>query len=189
MAVKKPDRRIARTRAALVKAFVALFFERPYDRVTVADIVAHAGVGRSTFYEHYTDKEEILADSIRAPFTLLASSVDRGSDVAAVTRVLDHFWQHQQQARSLFGSSARRPIARVLASLIGERLRVRRGATTDDAPVRLAAVALAESQIGSIATWLRGELACSGAELAEVLHRLAQASAKAIGNASGNASG
>ena len=45
--------RKAQTKEALLTAFRDLFFERGYEAIRVGDIIARAGVGRSTFYEHY----------------------------------------------------------------------------------------------------------------------------------------
>ena len=44
----------------------ALARERPLDEVTIADIVERAGVNRSSFYQHYSDKETLLADALDA---------------------------------------------------------------------------------------------------------------------------
>lgn len=60
MSDDRPDRRIARTRRALKEALAALVLERGYEGVTVQDIIDRADVGRSTFYAHYTDKDELL---------------------------------------------------------------------------------------------------------------------------------
>ena len=66
MAVVATDRRIERTREALEGAFIRLILEgRRYDRITIAGLIARAGVGRSTFYEHYRNKDELLAATIR----------------------------------------------------------------------------------------------------------------------------
>ena len=45
------DRRTQRTRAAVLGAFTELFLSRRR-RIRAADLIAEAGVGRSTFYEH-----------------------------------------------------------------------------------------------------------------------------------------
>ena len=42
------DRRRARTRQALLQAFISLMFERRYDGFGVADLIERANVGRST---------------------------------------------------------------------------------------------------------------------------------------------
>src|SRR5215469_3593940 len=53
------DRRVARTRALLHRAHLALILEKGYEAVTVEDICAAADVGRSTFYAHYPNKEAL----------------------------------------------------------------------------------------------------------------------------------
>ncbi|WP_280215462.1 helix-turn-helix domain-containing protein [Nocardia cyriacigeorgica] len=37
--------------------------ERGYERVTVTDVIDRADVGRSTFYAHYRDKDDLLVVS------------------------------------------------------------------------------------------------------------------------------
>ncbi|MBI4496380.1 MAG: TetR/AcrR family transcriptional regulator [Chloroflexi bacterium] len=56
----KTDRRVQRTRALLQKALIALISERGYDAVTIQDIVDRANVGRTTFYLHYSSKDELF---------------------------------------------------------------------------------------------------------------------------------
>ncbi len=57
---RKLDRRVARTRNLLRQALVSLMTEQSYDSITVQNILDRADVGRSTFYSHYRDKEELL---------------------------------------------------------------------------------------------------------------------------------
>jgi AcrR family transcriptional regulator len=54
------DRRSRRTRQALHQALIHLIVERGYDEITVADIAEAADTGRSTFYAHFTDKDDLL---------------------------------------------------------------------------------------------------------------------------------
>jgi AcrR family transcriptional regulator len=175
----KPDRRVQRTRSALLQAFVSLMLEpRRYDQITVADIVGRANVGRSTFYEHFRNKDEILAESIRVPFAPFVRSVEPGAGVAGLYPMLDHFWQNRDQARSIF-VARRRKVVRILAGMLKSRLSEHAGAQTPNAELktRLAAMALAEAQVGTVAAWMSGEIICGKAALAEVLHHMAQACA------------
>ena len=167
------DQRTQRTRRALLGAFNALFFERSYDRITVGAIVRHAGVGRSTFYEHYVDKEDLLSASIRAPLAGLAATVDRGNDAGGARRAISHFWQNRTQARFLFAGGARAPITRVLASMIAERLDAR-APGANRRSTQLAAVAIAESHVGTVAAWLRGEIEASANDVADALHAISR---------------
>lgn len=58
------DARIERTRRSLQLALLELAQQHPLDDITIASIVARAGVNRSSFYQHYSDKETLLADAL-----------------------------------------------------------------------------------------------------------------------------
>ena len=55
------DPRIARSRAALREAFIALVEEHGIDGFSVGDLCTSAGLNRGTFYNHFRDKESLLA--------------------------------------------------------------------------------------------------------------------------------
>ena len=56
----RPDRRVARSRRALKEALTDLILEKGYESVTVQDVIDRADVGRSTFYAHFVDKDDLL---------------------------------------------------------------------------------------------------------------------------------
>lgn len=86
------DRRVQRTRTALYDALVSLIREKDYDAISVADILAVANVGRSTFYAHFTSKDDLLAKSLDRLKALLAEAVAAAqadhADAAALSRVV-----------------------------------------------------------------------------------------------------
>ena len=55
------DRRVARSRAAMVAAFEELLAEKPYEDITVTDIARKADVDRKTFYKHFGSIDGLLA--------------------------------------------------------------------------------------------------------------------------------
>jgi AcrR family transcriptional regulator len=61
---KRVDRRVQRTRQLLSSALMSLTIEKGYASVTVQDIIDRANLGRSTFYAHYQDKEDLLLSGI-----------------------------------------------------------------------------------------------------------------------------
>jgi AcrR family transcriptional regulator len=63
---QKIDRRVSRTRRNLQDALFALILEKGYDSVTVEEITNRADLGRTTFYLHYHDKEDLLMQAVRS---------------------------------------------------------------------------------------------------------------------------
>ncbi|UCG38359.1 MAG: TetR/AcrR family transcriptional regulator [bacterium] len=71
--VTKPDekpstrqgKRVRATRRRLLKAARELFAEKGIDLTTIDDITQRADVGKGTFYYHFTDKNEVIAELIR----------------------------------------------------------------------------------------------------------------------------
>jgi AcrR family transcriptional regulator len=59
------DRRVRRTHQHLGDALVGLLHEKRYETIAVKEILARANVGRSTFYAHFSGKDELLASEIR----------------------------------------------------------------------------------------------------------------------------
>lgn len=62
-----PDAR----RMQILDAAQTLFFERGWDAVTLADVIAAAGISKGGFYHHFTAKEDLL-DGIVQRFTIQA---------------------------------------------------------------------------------------------------------------------
>ncbi len=70
-------------RGRLMQAAFALYRERGFERVTVAEIAARAGLTERTFFRHFADKREVLfagADVLRE---LLVSTVVKAPAAAA----------------------------------------------------------------------------------------------------------
>jgi len=57
---KVVDRRVQKTRQLLQEALTGLIAEKGYDSITIQHILDRANVGRSTFYAHFQDKEQLL---------------------------------------------------------------------------------------------------------------------------------
>jgi AcrR family transcriptional regulator len=54
------DRRVQKTRKLLQDALIELVAEKGYELVSIQEILDTANVGRSTFYAHFQDKEQLL---------------------------------------------------------------------------------------------------------------------------------
>ena len=57
---KKEDLRIRKTRASLYKNFLQLMEEKSFEEISITDICKSSSINRSTFYDHFKDKYELL---------------------------------------------------------------------------------------------------------------------------------
>jgi AcrR family transcriptional regulator len=101
------DRRIQRTRQLLQDALIAVILEKGFDAATVQDVIDRANVGRSTFYAHFQDKEDLLLsgfEHLRTEFEkhLLSASVTSTSPWALSLSM----FQHAEGQRSLYKALA-----------------------------------------------------------------------------------
>lgn len=62
MAQRKEYRSAARSRRLIRQAFLDLLKERPFEKITITDIVNRADLNRSTFYAHYPDINGVIAE-------------------------------------------------------------------------------------------------------------------------------
>jgi AcrR family transcriptional regulator len=99
---QKKDRRSLRTRQVLDGALFELMLEKRYDSITVQDIIDRANVGRSTFYAHYQDKEDLAVSSLEHMLDRL--SEDFGQDASKGERIVYTvgLFQHVQEQHQLF---------------------------------------------------------------------------------------
>jgi AcrR family transcriptional regulator len=81
-----PDAR----RAQILDAAQTLFFERGWDGVTLADVIARAGISKGGFYHHFTAKEDLL-DGIVERFTVQALEDTANARAAADGDALSRF--------------------------------------------------------------------------------------------------
>jgi AcrR family transcriptional regulator len=98
-----PDRRTQRTRQTLSHALIALIQEKRYEAITVQDICDRANVGRSTFYAHYQDKDDLLASNFQQMMQSLGSQVEwrNGQFVFPVAPLFQHVQEHHHLYRAL----------------------------------------------------------------------------------------
>jgi len=158
----RQDRRVARTRTALIEAFNHLVLARRQKAIRVADIVAKANVGRSTFYEHYRSTDDIRIEALSRPLAALADAAAGLGDLERLEGLLVHFWQNRQRAREHLTGRAGERTTRLLVDMVEQRL----GEAEAAIPRRLAAMQLAEAAFAPVRGWLAAEAPCTAAALA-----------------------
>ena len=176
-----------RTRELLRRAFLSLVLEKGYDRITVQDILDRADVGRSTFYAHYRDKEDLLLDGFEDIRAALAaernvSEDEPGADVELLQPMLAVF-MHVERHRQFWGPLSRKGGAELITrflresvdDLVRQHLQSHLGASPVD-PIQIEAAVqfVAGACMGLLIWWLDHEdIPSSAEEIHTTFRRLA----------------
>jgi AcrR family transcriptional regulator len=157
------DPRIARTRSSLQQALLELARERPLEAVTVGDIAERAGVNRSSFYQHYSDKETLLADALDAAAEEAAAQLPTLEGLphgppAALFAYLAHVDANADLYRRALGEQGSAVVmARVRGSIetvVREAVAGSAVRSFADVPIDVVAAGITGSALGVIRAWV-----------------------------------
>jgi AcrR family transcriptional regulator len=102
---RKPDQRVRRTHERLGSALVALIQEKPIDDVTVQEVLDRASVGRSTFYLHFRDTDDLLLSQLEkfleGMSTALSLRKEKSHRVVPVAELFAHIGSQKKLYRAL----------------------------------------------------------------------------------------
>lgn len=161
----RPDRRVSKTRKALKDALTDLILDKGYESITVQDVIDRADVGRSTFYAHFIDKDDLLM-AIFADLQI--PGPDTGAwkaDDPAFSWTLDLF-RHFGSGKRLFsavtssqsGAVARRETKRWLEELARAELsRLRMARKVERMTLETVVSFLVGTFLGFMDWWMRPE--------------------------------
>jgi AcrR family transcriptional regulator len=135
--------------------------ESGYEKVRVLDVVERSRVARSTFYEHFQSREDLLRDSMRGPLEMLAALAAPSCDLARVASFLHHFKENRELAKSLMRNPGTDALVELLAALIAARC--------EFCTSEIAARAVAGAQMAVLSSWLDGNDTRSTGEVAQTL--------------------
>ena len=152
----RDDRRVRRTRGAIRDALVALIVERGWDGFSVQDLCERADVGRSTFYMHFADKEEVLAGGfadlggeIRAELARSGAARPLGFSRA----LLDHAQGHLQVFRAMVGRRSSHLVQGRMRDLVLELVREDMARILPPGPRRDGAAAFLAGALFELLIW------------------------------------
>ena len=136
MAKKPIDRRVVRTRTMLQQALFSLILKKGYEAITIEDICDAANVGRSTFYAHYTSKDDLKRSGLENHLRKML--VERQRDALATPgdirdrslgfslTMFEHARDHMDLYRALVGGHggnvALGSIRQILSDLVRDEL-------------------------------------------------------------------
>jgi AcrR family transcriptional regulator len=178
---RKPDRRIRQTRDALGDALVALMQERDFSTITVQHVLDRAGVGRSTFYAHYRDKNDLwmsdVEDFLGYMSSLLKNSREASRRVAPVRELFAHVHEMRKLVAAFESSGKMQEFLELgqeyFARSIEQRLVAIAGTPAiEPARRRATAQAFAGSLLSLLRWWLHQRKADSPEEMDRLYHQM-----------------
>jgi AcrR family transcriptional regulator len=174
------DRRAVRTRARLSEALLRLLVTRPYEAVTVEEICAEAAVGRSTFYAHFADKDDLKRrglDLLQGELTLARAATSGDRAFGFCEAFFAHAAAHQGHIRALGdgrGTAVSRDRLRaILSDQISRDLLARRPEIARSPDFRPRVAAAVAALIGLFDWWLAEGGVRPPGEMAALFRQLA----------------
>lgn len=176
----KMDRRVLHTREALGDALVALMHEMPFDSITVQQVLDRAEVGRSTFYSHYRDKDDLFLSDVEDFFeltsTLLECHHDKSRRVAPVAELFAHVAEAREFYAALVASGKIHDVMQLgqgyMARSIEQRLSRMSERTGDCACPTATSQALAGAMLSLMSWWIGCGMPGTPKEMDDLFHKL-----------------
>src|SRR5262245_32775203 len=175
----RTDRRVNRTRRALKDALTDLIVEQGYEAVTVQDVIDRADVGRSTFYAHFLDKDDLLMATLADLDVPSPDTTSWQPDDPAFGWTLELF-RHFGSGKRLFkavasgdsGALARRETTQRLERLVRAELsRLKAARKLDAFRIETVTRFLVGTFIGFMDWWMREENEHLPAEVVDHAYR------------------
>lgn len=178
---QKIDRRVLRSRYRLGEAMIKLIQEKPFDEITVQEVLDRAGVSRTTFYTHYRDKDDLFMSDLDEFLEGAAAMLSRGKDPSERVAPVHEFFAHVAEGRNIYD-------ALVAAGRIDDFMELARGHFARGIERRLAdsgrghwmeaksrsalAHALAGAMLSLLSWWIDRGMTVPPLEMDDLFHRM-----------------
>jgi AcrR family transcriptional regulator len=166
------------------KALVCLIAEKPYDAIVVKEILDRANVGRSTFYTHFRDKDDLLLSGIHDMLAPVPSPTRTGGQL--LDRILwfslpisEHHHRHAHawgdrigtKGRTILHEHLRRALTGIIAQVMNKNYR-RGRQSPRQIPLEVVSAYVASTFALVLNWWLDTRMRLSPKEIKDVFRRL-----------------
>ena len=198
MSKKTVDRRVQKTRKLLHEALISLILEKNYESIVVQEILDRANVGRSTFYTHFRDKDELLIMGF-SPLREILHNAQMTTPAAATTvpansyekvigfssAMFEHVYEYRKVWRALVASSAgiivRQHFQEMISDLIRHQFKIefhKRKRAGSKIPFELFVHFLASTFLSVMSWWLDSKKPLAPASINDIYRALVTPSLK-----------
>jgi len=177
----KQDRRSQRTQRLLSDAFVQLLREKGYNEITVSDIIARANIGRSTFYSHYRDKDDLFVNELDRVIEALSHQIPEQEEMPFFPSL--GLFRHVSEQYELYKALLWTPGIDLLIKHMQKSLssRIEQGLQQSkkewETPLPILANFIAGSFLTLLKWWLENKMIYSPEEMDQIFKRLIRSGA------------
>ena len=172
----KQDRRSQRTRHLLGAALVELIREKDYSTITVSDIIERANVGRSTFYAHYQDKDDLFVREMDRVIEALSGHIPSQEEFPFFPSLglFQHVGEEYELYKALVWGPGINLLIRHMQESLGHRIEqgLNKKEKEFDAPVPILANFIAGSFLTLMKWWLENKRVYSPEEMDNMFKKL-----------------
>ncbi|MDX8477952.1 TetR/AcrR family transcriptional regulator [Mesorhizobium sp. VK24D] len=182
---KRPiDRRVARTRGMLHQALLSLILEKGYEAILVEDICERANIGRSTFYAHFTSKDDLkrsglehlrleLLERHRSSLTSMPTGIRPfGFSLPMFEHARDHMHLYQALVGSKGGAIALDTIRQTLCDFVRSELAAAGGKDPTGVPREFIVRHVVGAYMAVLTWWLESGATLPPQQMDEFFRRL-----------------
>lgn len=174
----KHDRRSQRTRHLLSEALVELIREKGYNAITVSDIIERANVGRSTFYVHYRDKDDLFVGELDRVIDVLGRDMAHESheenSYFPSLGLFRHVGEEYELYKALVWSSGIDLLIKRMQKSLSKRIEqgLQESGQEFDVPIPILANFIAGSFLTLLQWWLENKMIYSPEQMDEIFKKL-----------------
>ena len=172
----RQDRRSQRTRYLLSAALVELIREKDYNTITVSDIIDRANVGRSTFYAHYRDKDDLFVGELDRVIEVLSHRIpdQEESPFFPSLGLFRHVGEEYKLYKALLWTSGIDLLIKHLQISLSNRIEqgLKKNERDFEIPLPILANFIAGSFLTLLKWWLENKMIYSPEEINKIFMRL-----------------
>lgn len=161
--MSRENSRIVKTKKALKEAVVELLKQGDASLINVFSICQKAGINRTTFYNHYKDKDallkEMVLDTVDASCDFLDAFLEKKNPGLAMTRMLQYYRENDGFFLTLMKTDYADAFVRLMIDTIWEKcfLWYKRNGGSTSSYVYYRIVFKVSGVVHMILHWLEGE--------------------------------
>lgn len=181
--INKQDRRSQRTRHSLSAALVELIKEKDYSTITVSDIIERANVGRSTFYSHYRDKDDLFVGELDRVIEVLSQRVPGQEEFPYFPSLglFTHVGEEYELYKSLVWSPGIDLLIKHLQKSLSQRIEqgLQKSGKQFEIPIPVLANFIGGSFLTLLKWWLENKMTYTPKQINEIFRKLTMSGVEA----------